>query len=153
MHSVDVREGLFSLEEEFNKDLHVAFGELRLFIINHRSELIEAEINMLIDIFKNAIKNSELCPDTQTWIENRHSYFEKKSDSNKSWQKRFKDKDFKYKELMEFIEDIKEIKDYDFLLRIPEVTLRDEVSFTQEIEILQKTYISVIKDIADGKYR
>ncbi|MFR4987494.1 MAG: hypothetical protein ACLUCH_08885 [Lachnospirales bacterium] len=148
MDTIDFRKDLFKLIDYFDSKFYDAFGELRFFIRNYRNILKEEEINILIDIFKDAIDNAKLKISENKWIEKNCYYFAGNSFLNEKWQEKFQNKSFTLLELKNYIEEIKYTKDYEFSLRVPEVTLRDDVEYEKDIIcLLKKTYISILEDI------
>lgn len=153
MLSNKFRERLLSVIDCFENDFNMAFGELRFLIMFHEDELKKSEIDMIIDIFKNALSNARLKKNEKSWIKNNYMYFMGNSGANDLWEVKFSNKDFTYKELVDYVEQIKEIKEYDYLLRVPEVVLREEVKYINDIQVLKNTYINVLKDILNEKIR
>ncbi len=140
---------VFCLINEFKTRLSTSFGHLRSFIYFNQDKLTQNQINALIDIFKDAILSSQLILNEKEWINQRHSYFRYNCPNDDKWREKFKNKDFSYKELTEFIDRIKETKEYDFSLRILEVTLRDD-TICNFAPLLKDVYIEKLNNILCG---
>lgn len=153
MLSVEIRGKILNVMNCFNKDFNTAFGDLRFLIAYNEKEFIKSEIDLMIDIYKNALKNAELNTDEKLWVGKNQIYFIGNSEAMATWNNKFDKANFTYDDLVDYTEDIKKIKEYDFSLRIPEVVLRDDVNYTTDNTILKKNYIGVLKFILDGKAR
>lgn len=147
MLSIKAKTWTIQTRNTFKEDFKSGFTDLRYLLMYFGKEFSEEQINSLLEIFTHALDNSELNPKEADWIKNSHDYFAGNAGVSKLWQEKFKTQNYNFNELQDYLDMIRTEKEYDFALRNIEVTLRDNVRFTKEENILAEVYVSVLNDL------
>lgn len=135
--------------DSVKNNLLYSFCELRDLLSSHHQLLPNDAIDAILDMFIVCLESASFKIPTDQWQKANTHYFAGNCGSSQELRNKFMSGSFGIDDLIKCVETARNNKDYQFLLRNPEVVLRDDVSLDDAtIKLYSCVFVSILEDIA-----